>query len=308
MKRLDEFRIYYNHSIHPELIRLERNRLRLLGLLFFSSILLVTVVLLEIYLGVLALALVLMIPIGAYIVYLLNRIRKFRQLFKPHIMNLILDFIDDGLNYGTLSYESKGLISRQCFLDSRIFSTGAPFYQGEDYISGKVGEMDFELCELLVQEPSPVRNRLDYVFKGIFLHATFNEEAEGTIVVWPRELRQYLTKSIRAFTWDGGINVDHEILNEKFREHFLTYATEETHVISILSDPMQEAIVRYREQSGKEMYISFIDRKIYAAITEPKDILEPFIFRSNLSFELVREFFEDINLALSIIEDFDQTH
>ena len=41
---------------------------------------------------------------------------------------------------------------------------------------------------------------------------------------------------------------------------------------------------------------------------EEKDILEPYILRSNLSFELVREFFEAVNLLLQIVEEFDKTH
>lgn len=308
MKRLEEFRIYYNHTIHPELMRMERRRLRLLRLLLFSAFLVIGILLLELYLNILVLTLLFTIPIVVYIGYLLYRVREFVQVFKPRIMNLILDFIDDGLNYGTLKYDSKKFIPKDRFLESRIFSTKAPIYQGEDYMMGKIGEMDFELCELTVREFSPVRNKLDDVFKGVFLYAIFSEETEGEIVVWPRHFRQYLTRSIKAYTWEGGVNVDHEILNEDFREHFMTYAMEDTHVISILSEPMQEAIVRYREQTGKEIYLAFRDKEIYAGITEEKDILEPHIFRSNLSFELIKEFFEDINLVLTIVEDFDQTH
>lgn len=308
MKRLEEFRIYYNHTIHPELMRMERSRIRLLRLLFFSVILLFGLLVFEFYLNILALILIMMVPITFYISYLIYRIQQFKQTFKPKIMNLILDFIDDGLNYGTLTYNVKGRISKDIFLESKIFKTPATFYKGEDYIEGKIGEMDFKLCELDVREISPVTNSLKYVFRGIFLHAIFNEETEGNIVIWPRAYRQYLTGSIKEFTWHGGQNVDHEIMNDAFRETFLVYATEDTHVIGILSEPMQEAIVRYVHQTGKEIYMAFIDKNIYAGITENKDILEPYILRSNLSFELVREFFEDIHLALSIVEDFDQTH
>ena len=97
-------------------------------------------------------------------------------------------------------------------------------------------------------------------------------------------------------------------MNDAFRDAFMTYATKSTHVIGLLSETMQNALVQYRQQSGKEIFISFIDREIYAAVTEEKDLLEPHIFRSNLSFELVKEFFEDINLLLQIAEDFDKTH
>jgi hypothetical protein len=221
---------------------------------------------------------------------------------------LILNFISEGLNYEELSYDSTRSLSKKRFLDSGIFVTAAPVYQGEDYISGKIGETNFELCELNVQETSPVDTGLNYVFKGIFLYAQFPEETEGSLMLWPRKSRQFLTRSIRKYTWSGGENVDEEILNPKFRKLFMAYAMPDTFVVGIMSDPMQEAIVQYIELTGKEIYLSFKDQEIYAAITEPKDILEPSIFRSNLSFELVREFFEDIHLAINIVRDFDQMH
>lgn len=308
MKRLEEFRKYYNHTIHPELLRMERNRIRLLRLMLFSAVLFAGLIFIQFYINIPVVAFMMMIPMGFYIAYLGYRISKFIQDFKPRIMDLILDFIDDGLNFGTLQYDQKKFIPKEDFLQSNIFVTSAHYYRGEDHISGKIGEMDFELCELNVREISPVSNRLEYVFTGIFLHATFNEETEGAMVLWPRKLRQFHTRAIKEFTWDGGVNVDHEILNPEFREHFTVYASEDTHVAGILSEPMQEAIIRYIQQTGKEIYLSFIDQEIFAAISEPKDILEPYLLRSNLSFELVHEFFEDIHLVLSIISDFDQNH
>ena len=168
--------------------------------------------------------------------------------------------------------------------------------------------MDFELCELDVREVSAVSNKLQEIFKGVFLHAVFNEETVGEIILWPRHKRQFLTRSIKAFTWKGGHNADHEILNESFREKFMVYATEDTHVVSILSDAMQEAIVHYIEKNNKDIYIAFLDKQIYAGITSEKDILEPNIFSSNLSFALVKEFYDDIEIALRIVQDFAQTH
>lgn len=308
MKRLDEFRIYYNHTIHPELLRLERQRLSLLRLLVFSSLLLSAIFIAELYLNILVVTLILMIPIGAYIAYLMYRIRSFILTFKPNVVNLILDFIDDSLNYGTLSYESKKKISKDRFLASRLFVTKAQVYEGEDFISGKIGELDFELCELKVQDNSPVRNNLNVVFQGIFMHATFTQPLDGMVIVWPRAYRQYLIKTIKEFTWRDGENADHEILTDAFRAEYMTYASFETHVAGLLPETMQEAIIDYKAQTGKDIFLSIINSDIYVGITEPKDILEPYIFQSNLSFDLVKEFFEDIQVVLSIVEDFDQTH
>jgi len=306
--RLEDFRIYYNHSIYPELLRMERLRKRLLRLMAFTVLLLVGIVILLIQVQLVIVAAAVAIPLVFYIAYLGYRIRQFVLAFKPRIVELIIDFIDDGVNMGELVYQPKRTISRERFLASRLFGTDAPVFSGEDYISGVVGQTPFALSELTVREVSPVRTRLETVFRGVFLHATFPEITRGQLILWPRSEAQYLTRSIKAFTRDGAVNVDHEILNGDFRLTFAAFAMPDTHVIGILPEPMQEAIMQYLRATGKTLFLSFQDRKIYAALAEPKDILEPYIFQSNVSFELIREFFSDIQLLLKIIEDFDRTH
>jgi hypothetical protein len=305
MRTLEDFRIYYNHTIHPELMRLEQRRKRLLILLFISSLLLVGIILFELYLNILVITLVLMIPIGLYISYLLYRIRRFVITFKPLVVNLILDFIDDGINYGTLEYYPEKTIEKKVFDDSHIFETPGDVYQGEDFITGKIGDLQFEMCELNVREMSKVRSRLNYVFRGIFMHTTFNQSINGTVLILPRNFRQYLSRTIRNISGQGGRNIDNLMKHKEFRNQFLTYSTRNAMVRNILSEYMQKTIVEYQEKTEKEIYLSLIKRKLFVAITEPKNILEPFVFRSNVSFELVREFFEDIQLMLHIIEDFE---
>ena len=326
MKRLEEFRIFYNHTIHPELLRLERMRIRLLLLLAFSVVALIGIIAFEFYVGELVLTLALMIPIAIFMGYLVVRVRKFIQTFKPNTINLILDFIDDGLNYGTLSYQAEKSIPKDVFLSSHLFSTKKPVYRGEDFIQGKIGSLDFEMCEINVEDVSPVSSGLQPVFRGVFLHAKFNFELEGVVIVWPRKHKQKLVGAVKNATFLGAKNKDDEILCEPFRKIFTTYATEDTHVVGMLPITMQEAIVSYLEEiehreqmkvdeqmgnttpQERDFYLSIIGNNIYVAFTEEKDLLEPFIFKSNLSFDLLREFFEDIHLLLKIVEDFDQTH
>ncbi len=243
-----------------------------------------------------------MIPISLYISLLLYRIRKFVATFKPRVIDLILDFIskDD------FEYKSNHSLSKQDFLKSKIFATDAPYYKGEDYIKGKIGEIDFEMCELMVREYSKVRSRLNYVFKGVFLRANFDDKFQGEVYILPSEFSQYLTRSIKGFTKEGAYQYEFE--GEPFNDAFLVFSNKENLVFRLLSPEVRQMLVHYRNKSGKEIYISFLDGKIHIAITEPKDILEPYLFQSNVSFELVREFYEDLQMLLTIVEDFDRHH
>lgn len=308
MQRLEDFRIYYNHTIHPELMRLERKRLRLLLLLGVSIFLMMGVIIVSFYISILPIILALLVVLGLYASYLLFRIRMFIKEFKPKVVNLVLDFIDDGVNYGTLSYEPETTIPRSVFLGSRIFVSPAPIYHGEDYIKGHIGSVKFELCELFVSEPSRVRGGFFELFRGVFLHATFQDPLRGEVLILPRESIQYFSRSIRGITARQGENVDKWIQNVEFKKRFTVYATKEVQIRRLLSNEMGGIIANYAQNTNKEIFLSFIDNEIYVAVSEPKDILEPYIFQSNVSFELVREFWADLNLLLSIIEDFDELH
>jgi len=305
MRDLDEFRLYYNKTIHPELMRLDRQRRRLLRLIFFSFLALFAIFLFELYIGVLLLTLALAIPIGIYIYYLWQQVKKFRADFKPKVVDLILDFMKESINFRHMRYQANKSIPLNMFIASRIFGVRPAVYEGEDYIEGQVDEIKFQLSELNVKEFSRVRNRLNYVFRGVFLHAELKVSIEGSLLILPRKYRQFLTRTIKFFNQVGAKDIDGFIKNDDFREMFLTYSTINVRIGDILPEYLQEVFVDYVHRTGKEIYVSFQKRHLYIAITNPKNILEPKLFQSNVSFELIREFFEDIQTVVSLVEDFD---
>lgn len=309
MERLESFRLYYSHTVAPELLRMERQRLRLVQLLFFSIFILGSLLAFQFFVNIWVVTLLLLIPHVVYIGYLIRAIQRFRNRFKPNVVELLLDFIDNGPNFDSnypLVYMPTEGLSKELFQNSGIFSTPAPYYVAEDTIRGRIGEIEFELCEMDVRENAAVRADLDQVFKGVFLHARFKAEIKGEMRIWPRSRRQFLTSAIKEFTFEHGKNVDYEIMYSDFRQIFMTYATSNTHVAGILPETMQEAIVRYYQQTGRLLYFSFQDQDFFVAITQPKDLLEPYILRSNLSFELVLEFMHDITSILQLVHEFDQ--
>jgi hypothetical protein len=307
-QRLDELRIFYNHTIHPELMRLERLRRRFLLTLLFGSLGILLLIALDALFGMFLLTLILVLPIIFIINGALQQLRTFRTTFKPQIVNLVLDFIDNDYMFTEdLSYIQDASIDPKIFRDSLLFTPKIdPKYDyiGEDYITGKIGEMDFELSELSIKVQSAVRNRLDDVFRGVFLHTKFKHEVPGDLLMLPRKQKQFLTRAIKNATkqfWKE----DKKAMSEAFLAEFIVYANELARPEQFLTPEMQASLLQYRQQTGKELYLSFISDHICIAVSQPKDLLEPQIFRSNISFDLVREFYEDLMLVMSIILDID---
>ncbi len=304
--QLDQFRIYYNHTIHPELVRLDRKRQRFIRLLLFAVLLFVGVIVFEIKVRIFVLSLFLLLILGVYISFVIYRMRKFIREFKPHVVRLVLDFIDDQPLFGELQYKAREKIPFRRFLSSGIFSTVPAVYEGEDYITGRIGDIEFEMCELLVREFSRVRARLDDVFKGIFIHAVFRHPANGKLLVLPKDAMPQLIESIRDFVANGGQCLDDHIQNEQFKERFTVYGTRDARLSALLPEELRAFILDYRQES--DIYLSIIGQHVFVAITNEKDILEPRILQSNVSFELVREFYEDIYSGLFMVRAIDVSH
>ena len=309
MRAYHDFRLFYNQSIHPELLHLEHRRRRLVRLLGLSVLLLLAVVALQVYIRIFVITLLLLVPVGLWITYLAFRVQVYYQEFKPRVVGLVLDFIDNDVNFNALRYKAKGSIPKNKFLASKIF-TRADEYLAEDHISGQVREMPFELCELRVREFSDVRTRLDYVFRGVFLIGDFRRpDMHGGILLLPDAYRKYLSRSERAFHKIGGRRKRNNLLPE-FEAFFDTYATPNVRIQDILSEDLQRGILNFREffqeaNRKKEIYLSIIEDKVYIALTQDKDLLEPSLFQNTVSFEVVREFYYDIGMLLAILQQMD---
>ena len=168
--------------------------------------------------------------------------------------------------------------------------------------------MAFEMGETYVREISPASNRIQIVFSGLFVHAIFAERTQGRIAVWPRATIRRHKRTVDAYVGDGGRPADIEVMNDDFRRRFATFAHVGTHVASILTPPMQEALVRLDTSQPNEIFFAVHDQDLFIGVAHDYDLLEPEFWQSNVSFELIRKFYTDLVLVLETIEVFDQTH
>lgn len=308
MKRLEDFRIFYNHTIYPELKRMEKKRNRLILLLIISGLLCIILFIIAQVLHIFSLSLLVILLEIFYALFLVHKIRKYVLTFKPRIMNLILDFIDDSINYGTLSYDAKGGITKKTFLSSKIFFPRATSYESEDYIKGNIGSISFELAETRVTEFSRVKNTQDWVFDGVFMKAKLQLPIKGSLLIIPREEKPYLSKTIKHWMGSGHVKVHGLIRNKTFRNIFETFANKKSNPMQFLTEGLQESIIKYTTEHEKLFYLSYNNGTIYLAVSEEKDILEPNLFKSNLKFSLIKEFYQDVYILLQILEDLDLHH
>lgn len=303
----EQFRIFYNQTIHPELVRLDRKRRGMLLRIGISLVLMLGVVALVYQIGVLVVALLVAIPFFAYISFLAAQIKKFSETFKPKVVQLVLDFIDDGPLFGDLAYRPKAKVALQKFQASGIFGVNPAVYEGEDFIEGRIGDVEFEMSELKVEELSRVDASLRPVFRGIFLRAKFFHALQGKLLLVPRLLLPDLSEAVKAFIGQGNVPVDAVLRHPKFTKHYAVYASRNAKVNELLPKHLLDFILLHSKIHGP-VHLSLFGQNCFVATTNEKDILEPKIFRSNVSFELVEEFYDDIYVALHIVQELDRAH
>ncbi|HHM20520.1 MAG TPA: DUF3137 domain-containing protein [Bacteroidetes bacterium] len=307
MQNPDNFRIFYNQTIHPELMRLDKERKRMLRRIFFSLVILFGVMALLWVLHIIEVGLVAIIPFGLYLYRQIRGIGRFRKDFKPRVVRLILDFIDDDPLFGDLSYEAERKIAPTKFYKSNIFGINPPVYEGEDFIEGRIGDVEFEMCELRVEDYSKVRKRLNLVFRGIFVAAKFFHPLKGALLVLPRSELPKRTEALKAFIRHKGQPMDPFVKHPAFTKIYTVYGSKNIKLHEVLTPELMDFILEARQRTG-EIQMSIFEQHCYVAISNSKDILEPKILRSNVSFQLVREFYEDIHAALFIVRALDVAH
>jgi hypothetical protein len=301
---MQEFRQFYNQILFPELKHLERSRRRLLARLLLTSIACLAIAALQAYIGIFLITLLLLVPAGLSIAHLTLQLHAYYRDYKPRITTLLLDYFDNAPNYQFHSYQPDKYIPPPTFLQSKIF-TRTDYYHGEDLIQGKIREMPFSLCELRVQTFSEARNRLEQVFKGLFITGDLERpDLQGNILVLPDDQMKFLSNSEKAFHLLNGRRVRNQLLPE-FEAFYNTYATPNSHPSQVLSTDLQTAILQFRlhlQQSNrpKEIYLSIISDKIYIALSREKNFLEPSLWSTETSFHRLHEHYLDLRQLLDI--------
>jgi hypothetical protein len=134
-------------------------------------------------------------------------------------------------------------------------------------------------------------------------------DMHGGVLALPDAYRKYLSRSERAFHLVGGRRIKEGIIPE-FEKCFDTYATAEVRIKDVISEEFQKAILRFRQRfqeinREKEIYFSIISDKIYIALRQDRNLLEPSLFVNNTNFEVVQEFYEDLRLLLELVMEVD---
>jgi tetratricopeptide (TPR) repeat protein len=172
----------------------------------------------------------------------------------------------------------------------RVFK-GFPYFIGKAIKGQSVDYKHFER-EVIRGESTSRR-----IFQGLFFVADFNKDFRGQTFL----LSNDIGSKIQVLHKGKGQAVSLE--DPSFRKLFVVYSNDQVEARYILSTSLMERLVTFHKKLNRKIQISFVDSLIYMAITYEEDLFEPKIFSSMLDLAPLKEYFETLQLMLSIVDE-----
>ena len=310
LKNVEDLRRFYNSVLVSDLTSLENDRVKLskkltligIGIAIIFVILVIAYHALDTsndgrfyfysFFGCIAL--------WAFVLKMLTK--SYVSDFKSKIIHRIVEFINPGLKY-----EKYGYISKSAFINGDIFRQKPNRYKGDDYVAGVLGATHVEFSEIHAEyETRGSKGERHYhtIFKGLFFIADFNKTFSGKTLILPdtaERLFGQLGSTMQS--WNKGRGELIKLEDPEFEKLFVVYGDDQIESRYILSTSLMKRIVDFKKKSNKAVYFSFIGSRIFIAISYSKDLFEPRVFKTLLDFTPIQEYYEDLQLAIGIVED-----
>lgn len=231
--------------------------------------------------------------------------RKFKAEFKQKVIGRIVKFIHDDLRY-----EPTQFISYNDFDRSDIFRQQADRYNGDDLVYGKVDKTDISFSEVHAayktssSDDNGSKETWHKLFDGIFFIADFHKSFKGKHFVLPDVAEKSfgsLGKFFQKMNKGRGSLI--ELEDVEFEKEFAVYGSDQVEARYILSSSMMRRILELKKRRNKNIMMSFVNSRINIAIPYDHNLFEPRFYSSILKIGKTEEYFEDMNSAISIVEE-----
>ncbi len=335
LKTLSQFKQYCQDHLLEKLRELERSRKHTLRTMFLSGLVCLFFTwcfcfVLSFWLGVDTslwfYLFCLILPASAWVIFCRGCIYTYGIGFKRNIIESIVNFIgDEGqLNYAAhLFLENKRqtilALTRSQILGDELAEPD--YLEQEDCVYGTIGNTDIFFAEIIAKKIQTVNfdqftretyrretvnfdqftretyRRESVLFHGLFFEAKFAKNFISRTFVMPNDLK---AKIVPLNQWRGDAI---KLEDPEFNRIFRVYGDNQIESRYILSTNLMSRLVEFNQKVGRKAYLSFVDGFVYVAIPYRYSLFEPKLFKTMMSFTPLKEYFLDLQLMISIVED-----
>ena len=249
---------------------------------------------------------ILQVTTGAFAFIIVGLIsKKFKLGFKNKIIARITGFVDE-----SLTYQPEGSVPRSEFLKSAIFQHSCDSFKGEDHIHGTLDKTAIEFSEVVAKyrtssgSGSNQKQKYSTYFKGVFFIADFNKHFKTRTLVLPDTAEKLFGKfgqKLQSMSFSRGKLVKLE--DPEFEKEFCVYGDDQVEARYILSTSLMRRILDFKNKWKTKIYLSFVDSKVYIAISLNKNLFETRLFRTIVNYSFIEENVKYLILLIEIVED-----
>lgn len=305
LKALEQF---YTNDLREPLARLEKARKRLL-----LTFLLITVVLVVANVSLFLVmegnekSLAAFTIVGSLIGFAClasSKMSRWANDFKTTVISPLLHRIEPRLTY----YPGEKIDS-EVFHATCLYEFSQAFdYDGEDLVTGVLAGVPVSFSELHVTSGSSKSGTTTH-FRGMFLVADVDVGIDDPVWLLPHGYLSMRDKMGRVSGLLFGFlnrmsqreGEEIELEDNEFSKLYQVVAEDESTATRLLNDELREKLIELRQRSNQDARVSFQPNRIAVALSTEGNLFEPRLTKTILSYEVVRQFAEDVTHALSIV-------
>ncbi len=324
MKTLAEFKIFFSTELLPELRYLDSERKKSILKMFKNIAIYMLAIIILFAVGLLlnnmiydeylhhntaniplTIALIASISLSILMVQTSKKYRRqFVFNFKSRIISGIVKFINP-----ELTYFPNDMISSTEFTRSRIFKIVPNLFYGDDLVTGKIDKTELAFSEIHALYKSHSHSDEDKdnkkrIFDGLFFKADFHKNFKGEYFIFPDKAEKAFGKIGQIFQkFNSSRGQLIKLEDPEFEKYFVVYGSDQVEARYILSTGIMQRILEFRKRANNDIFISFVDSNIYIAIPKNRRLFEPKYYSSVIDEYKATEYFSDLELAISIVEE-----
>ena len=224
----------------------------------------------------------------------------------PHIINEFL---------GEAYFNPGNSIDSNDYWNSGIFNSRVDRYNGDNYISGVLGETSLKFSTLHTQYKTQTRTKngtkttWHTIFKGIFVIADSNKDFKGEVYIFPDSAERLLGGIGRWLQEKVGSSGRGEMVyleDPIFEKKYVVYATDPVEARYLLTPTMQQHFVKAADYLGTSaVHASFVNGKLHIAISGSYDLFRFKMKRCLTDADTIKYYAHDMLHVLSVIEILD---
>jgi hypothetical protein len=303
---LNEIESVLRQELEPHFSDLERLRRRAVYTLFFSGSLALAIIGFTVLAAPLRNSLELIGGVSGVLMmgctWIVARSKKeFSAEFKTKVMTRVAARF-----FPELKYRPSDHIERTLYHESQLFRQELDTYTGNDYFTGRLGEVDFQFSELLCQYTtgSGKNRRTVTAFRGFFFVGDFHRDIYFRTLIQPDLAESLLGVLGRGLQRIGKGERLVDLENPEFEKLFVVTSDDQVEARYILTPLFMEKLCDFQARVGQNIHLCFVNGRMMLAIETDHDYFEPGLFGEILSRKDLMKFIDMLNLLISVADEF----